>query len=143
MTDENNNTVEVLDYDITDIRFNKEYIFYYTFLTRLIFTGVLPFVYLAVVNTFIILAIKKNIPSYSSFKQSRRSSSQLASEIRRNTVFNKYINSSWFDFPDLSFPPPFAELHWAKNYRRWCSKFSGRRNLVSVFSESECFFFDF
>ena len=65
MTDENNSTVEILDYDITNIRFNKDYIFYYTHLTRLIFTGVLPLVYLAVVNSFIILAIKKKISSYS------------------------------------------------------------------------------
>ena len=86
MTDENNITVEVLDYDITKIRFNKDYIFYYTHLTRLIFTGVLPFIYLAIVNSLIILVIKKKIPSYSSFKQRSRSSSQLPLEIRRNTV---------------------------------------------------------
>ena len=59
MTDENNITVEVLDYDITNMRFNQDYIFYYTHLTRLIFTGVLPFVYLVVVNSLIILVIKK------------------------------------------------------------------------------------
>ena len=73
MTDENNITVEVLDYDITNIRFIKDYLFYYIFLTRLIFTGVLPFVYLAVVNSLIIFVIKKKIPSYSSFKQRSRS----------------------------------------------------------------------
>ena len=86
MTYENNITIEVLDYDITNMRFNKEYIFYYTYLTRLIFTGVLPFVYLAVVNSLIIFVIKKKIPSYSSFKQRSRSSSEIALEIRRNTV---------------------------------------------------------
>jgi hypothetical protein len=86
MTDENNITVEILDFDITDMRFNKEYIFYYTYLTRLIFTGILPFVFLVVVNSLIIFAIKKSIPSYSSFKQRIRYPSQLRIEIRRNTV---------------------------------------------------------
>ena len=155
MTDENNITLEVLDYDITNMRFNKENIFYYTFLTRLIFTGVFPFIDLAVVNSLIILVIKKQIPSYSSFERIRRSSSQLPSEIRRNTVdkihtskfsTNTYIYFScgnWCDFLDLSLPPPFAKLHWAKNHRRWCSRFSRRRKLVSSFSESERFFFDF
>ena len=59
---------------------------FYDMITRLIFTGFLPFVYLAVVNSLIIFVIKKKIPSYSSFKQRSRSSSQIALEIRRNTI---------------------------------------------------------
>ena len=63
MTSEENTTREVLDYEITSLRLDQDYVFYYINWTRLIFTGVIPFIYLIVVNMLIVLAIKKKIPS--------------------------------------------------------------------------------
>ena len=62
-TSEENITREVLDYEITSLRLDQDYVFYYINWTRLIFTGVIPFIYLIVVNMLIVLAIKKKIPS--------------------------------------------------------------------------------
>jgi hypothetical protein len=63
MTNEENTTREVMDFDITNLRLDQDYVFYYINWTRLIFTGVIPFIYLIVMNILIVLAIKKKIPS--------------------------------------------------------------------------------
>lgn len=68
-TDENNTTREVMDCDVTNLRLNQDYIFYYTYWTQLIFTGVIPLVYLTVMNSLIFLAIRKKIPKYSSLRR--------------------------------------------------------------------------
>ena len=48
-----NSTRYVYDYNITSLRLNPDYIFYYIHCTRLAFTGVLPFVFLTCMNFFI------------------------------------------------------------------------------------------
>ena len=45
--------LEIMDYNITKIRQDPDYIFYYLHWTRLITTGVIPFVYLLVTNLLI------------------------------------------------------------------------------------------
>ena len=48
--DETGATVHLLDYNITSLRFDPDYILYYTHWTRLVTTGLLPFAYLLLVN---------------------------------------------------------------------------------------------
>jgi len=55
-----NVTEEIIDFDVTTLRSNQDYIFYYTHLTRLLFTGLIPFVYLATVNISICSTISKS-----------------------------------------------------------------------------------
>ena len=49
-TDARNVTVLLIDYNITDLRLHPDYILYYTHWTRLLATGLLPFLYLLLVN---------------------------------------------------------------------------------------------
>ena len=43
VTDADNTTREVIEYEVTNLRLNENYIFYYTFRTRLLITGAIPF----------------------------------------------------------------------------------------------------
>lgn len=58
--DGGNVTEAVLDYGVTQLRHNPDYIFYYTHLTRLLCTGLIPFVYLASLNISICSTIRKS-----------------------------------------------------------------------------------
>ena len=51
VTDVDNNTEEVMDYEVTNLRLDEDYVFYYTFLTRLIITGAIPLIYLSTMNS--------------------------------------------------------------------------------------------
>ena len=56
---ETNVTKAVLDYDLTRLRYNPDYIFYYIHLTKLLATGIIPFTFLFLLNMAIILSIRK------------------------------------------------------------------------------------
>ena len=60
VTSENNRTSTIWIVEITDLRLNQDYIYYYIFLTRLITTGVVPFLFLISVNVTIFLSMKKS-----------------------------------------------------------------------------------
>ena len=68
VTDADNTTREVIEYEVTNLRLNENYIFYYTFWTRLLITGAIPFTFLTTMNCLIFLTIKKDIPDYSTFR---------------------------------------------------------------------------
>ena len=59
-TDDENITRQVYDYAITPIRLNPDYVYYYTHLTRLFFTGIIPFFYLLFMNISILINIRKS-----------------------------------------------------------------------------------
>ena len=65
VTDTLNNTKGVIDYEVTNLRLDEDYVFYYTVWTRLLITGAIPLIYLSTMNSLIFLAIKKKIPDYS------------------------------------------------------------------------------
>ena len=73
-TDANNVTVTVTDYDVTHLRLDPEYILFYTHWTRLLGTGIIPFAYLAIINTVICLEIQKAKLFSSQIQNIRRSS---------------------------------------------------------------------
>ena len=43
-------TGQVWDYDVTSLRLDPDYAYYYTHWTRLLATGIIPFTFLATVN---------------------------------------------------------------------------------------------
>jgi hypothetical protein len=51
--DDANNTIKMIDYNVTNLRIHPDYILYYTHWTRLLVTGLLPFIYLLVANFLI------------------------------------------------------------------------------------------
>ena len=55
-----NITSEILDYAITPLRLNADYIFYYTHWTLLLCTGLIPFFYLLVINICIYVSIRRS-----------------------------------------------------------------------------------
>ena len=88
-TDGNNVTVTVTDYDVTDLRLDPEYILFYTHWTRLLGTGVIPFAYLAFINTVICLEIKKANLFSSQIQNIRRSSDSYRQHFNtHNQEFN-------------------------------------------------------
>ena len=58
VTDVLNTSSLVTDYEVTDLRLDQDYIFYYTHWTRLLVTGLIPVVFLAGMNIAICLKIK-------------------------------------------------------------------------------------
>jgi hypothetical protein len=64
ITEENNTTSIVYDYNVTSVRLNPDYIFFYTHCTRLTFTGIMPFGFL----TCMIFLIYKKIKEKRSYK---------------------------------------------------------------------------
>ena len=65
------------DIEVTDLRLSENYIYYYTHLTRLIITGILPMIYLTLINLLIFKMIRK-------MQKHRRLS--VASEIDENEL---------------------------------------------------------
>ena len=57
-TDSENKTHEALGIKLTSLRLDPEFIYYYTHWTRLIMTGVIPMIYLAVINILIFMVIR-------------------------------------------------------------------------------------
>ena len=55
-----NQTVELLIYNVTSLRMDPDYMFYYIHWTRLICTGLLPFTFLATMNALIYSKIRQN-----------------------------------------------------------------------------------
>ena len=55
---EANLTKELYDYEITSLRLNPDYIFYYIHLARLVVMGILPFLSLLVINVLIFKKVK-------------------------------------------------------------------------------------
>ena len=60
---QNNVTSEQMDFDITALRLDPAYIFYYVHWTRFILTLAIPFVFLVSVNTAIYVRIRQNLTS--------------------------------------------------------------------------------
>jgi hypothetical protein len=58
VTDSENKTHEALGIKLTSLRSDPEFIYYYTHWTRLIMTGVIPMIYLAVINILIFMVIR-------------------------------------------------------------------------------------
>ena len=58
--DENNVSQEVLIYNVTSLRVNPDYMFYYIHWTRLLTTGVIPFSYLSYMNLLIYTRMRQN-----------------------------------------------------------------------------------
>ena len=93
VTDAKNVTTLVTDYDVTDLRLDQDYIFYYTNWTRLLGTGVIPFVYLATMNITICIQIKnrESFPEQPQTDQCsdicihRHSAQKTISNVDRNT----------------------------------------------------------
>jgi hypothetical protein len=50
---------DTVDFQATQLRMDETYIFYYTHWTRLLATGVIPFLYLVIINTIIIIKIRE------------------------------------------------------------------------------------
>ena len=69
VTDVLNTTSLVTDYDVTDLRLDQDYIFYYTHWTRLLLTGLIPVAFLAGMNIAICVKIKAT-QTFSSQSQS-------------------------------------------------------------------------
>ena len=69
VTDVLNTTSLVMDYVVTDLRLDQDYIFYYTHWTRLLLTGLIPVAYLAGMNIAICVKIKTT-QTFSSQSQS-------------------------------------------------------------------------
>ena len=82
VTNAENNTKEVMDYEVTNLRLDEDYVFYYTFWTRLIITGAIPLIYLSTMNSLIFLAIKKKIPDYSRLR--KKSNVSIKSQVLQN-----------------------------------------------------------
>jgi hypothetical protein len=56
-TDENNKTYSIMDFEITSLRLDPNYIYYYVHWTRLLGTGVIPFIFLSSINLLIYVQI--------------------------------------------------------------------------------------
>ena len=51
--------MDTVDFQATQLRMDENYIFYYTHWTRLLATGVIPFLYLVIINTIIIIKVRE------------------------------------------------------------------------------------
>ena len=63
VTDNNNITREVMDFNVTPLRLDTDYIENYIFWTRTVGTGVIPIVFLLITNTAIYLSLKRQRPT--------------------------------------------------------------------------------
>ena len=77
-----NGTVVIIDYEATDLRLHPDYIFYYTHFTRFLLTGLLPVVFLSIINIAICIKIKKS-QKFSSFSSSSKFSSSPLHDSQR------------------------------------------------------------
>ena len=60
LTDSDNITSEIYDFAITPFRLDPNYVYYYTHLTRLLCTGIIPFFYLLSMNISIFNTIRRS-----------------------------------------------------------------------------------
>jgi len=58
--DERNVTREVVIYNVTSLRVDPDYMYYYIHWTRLLCTGVIPFLYLSILNLLIYSRVRQN-----------------------------------------------------------------------------------
>ena len=96
--DENNVSQEVLIYNVTSLRVNPDYMFYYIHWTRLLTTGVIPFVYLSYMNLLIYTRMRQNNQST---VRSRSNSAKKAGNLAAILIVIGIIRISFFGF---SFP---------------------------------------
>ena len=122
-TDENNNTYSVMDFDITSLRLDPDYIYYYVHWTRLLGTGVIPFLFLSSMNLLIYVYVRKKRPfssrpsqhnllshhkrlssvssietrKYSIIPNIKRLDSLLPTELRKPSLFTSYSKTMLID----------------------------------------------
>ena len=85
LTDEANNTYQVMEIEITSLRQDPDYIYYYIYWTRLLCTGVIPFIFLSSMNILIYFYVRKKIPSSSICSQNSHSDMEHITNVRKNT----------------------------------------------------------
>ena len=93
--DENNVSQEVLIYNVTSLRVNPDYMFYYIHWTRLLTTGVIPFVYLSYMNLLIYTRMRQNNQST---VRSRSNSAKKAGNLAAILIVIGIIRISYFGF---------------------------------------------
>ena len=77
--DEDNVTQEMLIYNVTSLRVDPDYMYYYIHWTRLLCTGVIPFSYLSYMNMLIYNRMRQtNLSSVRSRSKSTKKQSNLA-----------------------------------------------------------------
>ena len=87
-----NITEEIYDYEITSLRMNPEYIFYYIHTARLIVMGILPFLYLLVINILTFMKIKEGLKiRMSSLKAQKKQSKSRRQSITLMTIALVYL----------------------------------------------------
>ena len=96
VTDTNNITREVRDFEVTPMRLNPDYINYYIHWTRSLGTGVLPILFLLVTNISIYLSLRRqrsSSPSIS-FSSDRHDSVATLASTRKFSVFSELLRST-------------------------------------------------
>ena len=63
-----------IDFRATQLRMDKNYIFYYTLWTRLLVTGIVPILYLVITNTIVIIKIREGRTVSFKLRQTTRQS---------------------------------------------------------------------
>ena len=87
-----NITEKIYDYEITSLRMNPEYIFYYIHIARLLVMGILPFLFLLVINILIFMKIKKCLKiRVSSLKVQKKQSKSRRHSFTLMTIIIVYL----------------------------------------------------
>ena len=94
VTDETNVTTLVTDYDVTDLRLDPDYIFYYTHWARLLLTGLLPAAYLATINIAICVKLsrKQILPYQTHAMSSHGEGLESSSTMVSGNLSQKHVN---------------------------------------------------
>ena len=89
---DDNNTEEIYDYEITSLRMNPKYIFYYIHIARLLVMGILPFLALLVINILTLIKIKEGLKiRVSSLKAQKNQSKSRRQSITLMTIALVYL----------------------------------------------------
>ena len=107
--DEDNMTQEMVIYNVTSLRVDPDYMYYYIHWTRLLCTGVIPFSYLSYMNMLIYTRMRQtNLSSVRSRSNSTKKQSNLAAILivigsahyilSNIKVFNIYFQFSYSSF---------------------------------------------
>ena len=108
--DEDNVTQEMLIYNVTSLRVDPDYMYYYIHWTRLLCTGVIPFSYLSYMNMLIYTRMRQNnLSSVRSRSNSTKKQGNLAAIIivisKDSCILsNIYAVHDYFQFLYFSFP---------------------------------------
>ena len=100
VTDTNNITKEVMDFDATPLRLDTDYIKYYIFWTRTVGTGVIPILFLLISHTAIYLSLKRQRPFTSNNNNNVPSETTVRNDgvaslvIETNSVLPEWFGSS-------------------------------------------------